>query len=266
MTVVKFQSKNVRQFVFGANNTSPYLNILNIFVGVSMSSLPRRNFSRSLLMMFLLFSIVKRTLYQGALFQFIQGNDRHKEIQSIDELMQKNFKVFMLPSSLEHTNNMKFKKQRVVVNSNVFEKKKKETLNPNAKVAVPTSLEQVLYFNKEHYKISTTLTVCKEALFTFQYGIYYRKNSYLEKVFNKKISIFKSSALIDFWASNFINSRYLNIRTGDGLPKRLNIGQLLGGFEVLFIGIALGFSLLVCEVVSRSFRVKKLQKLIEFFT
>lgn len=263
---MKFQSENVRQFVLGANNNSPYLNILNVFVGVSMSSLPGRNFSRSLLMMFLLFSIVKRTLYQGALFQFIQGDDRHKEIHSIDELIQKNFKVFLLPSSLEHTNNLKFKKQRVVVNLKVFEEKKRETLNPNAKVAVPSSLEQVLYFNKEHYKNSSTLTVCKEKLFTFQYGIYFRKSSYLEKVFNKKISIFKSSALIDYWASNFINSRYLNIKTGDGSPKRLNIGQLMGGFEVLFIGIAVGFSLLVCEVVSRSFRVRKLQKLIEFFT
>lgn len=50
-------------------------------------------------MMFILFSIVKRTLYQGILFQFIQADDRNKEVQSIDELVSKDFKVFMMPSS-----------------------------------------------------------------------------------------------------------------------------------------------------------------------
>jgi hypothetical protein len=258
ITAVKFHSKNIRYFVFGSSNNSPYLNVLAVFLGVTMPQLPGRNFARSLLMMFLLFSIVKRTLYQGALFQFIQSDDRNKEIQSIDELVQKNFKVFMLPSSLEHTN-------RVVVNSTALETKKRALL-PEAREAVTSSLEQVLYFNKENYKNSTTLTVCKETLFTFQYGIYFRKNSYLVKVFNKKISFLKASGLIDFWASNFIDSRYLNINTVDKSPKKLNIGQLMGGFQVLFIGIFVGFALFVCEIVSRSFRVRKLQELIEFFT
>jgi hypothetical protein len=266
VTIVKTHSKSVRHFVFGQDINSPYLNILSVFLGVSMPSLPGRNFARSLLMSFLLFSIVKRTLYQGALFQFIQRDDRNKEIQTIDELVTKDFKVFMMASSLEHTNKMKFRRQRVVVNSTTLEKKKERTMNPDVAEAVTSSLEQVLYFNKENYKNSTTLTVCKEALFTFQYGIYFRKNSYLEKIFNRKISTLKASGLIQFWASGFIDSRYLNIKIRDESPKKLNIGQLMGGFEVLFIGISVGFALLVCEVASKSFRVKKLQKLIEFFT
>jgi hypothetical protein len=268
ITVVKFQSEEVKHFVFGANNKSPYLNILNVFVGVSMDAklLPGRNFARSLLMMFLLFSIVKRTLYQGALFQFIQADDRHKEIQTIDELVQKNFKVFMMASSLEHTKNMKFRKQRVVVNSTVLENRKKETMDYKVKAAVSSSFEQVLYFNKMNYKNSTTLTVCKEPLFTFQYGIYYRKNSYLKDVFNKKISRLKSSALIDFWASDYISSKFLNIKIHDGLPKKLNIGQLMGGFEIVFAGFGVGSVVFICEIVSKCLRTKKLQKLIEFFT
>lgn len=266
VTIVKFQSKTIRQFVFGQNNNSPYLNILSVFLGVSMPSLPGRNFARSLLMMFLLFSIVKRTLYQGALFQFIQSDDRHKEIQSIEELVEKNLKVFMLPSSLEHTNSMKFSGQRVVLNTTELEKKTKRTMNPEVREAVTSSLEQVLYFNKENYKNSSTLTVCKEALFTFQYGIYFRKNSFLQKMFNQKISYFKSSGLIEFWASKFINSRFLNIKIIDKSPKQLKITQLMGSFQVLFIGVSVGFILFVCEIASKSFRVRRLQKLIEFFT
>lgn len=266
ITVVKLQTKRVRDFVFGSKNKSPYLNILSVFMGVSMPLLPRKNFARSLLMMFLLFSIVKRTLYQGALFQFIQADDRNKEVQTIDEVVEKNFKVHMMASSLEHTKNMKFRKQRVVVNSTVIEQKKKETMNPDSNFAVSSSLEQVLYFNKMNYKNSSTLTVCKEHLFTFQYGIYFQKNSYLKDVFNKKISILKSSALIDFWASDDISPEFLNIKIVDGSPKKLNIGQLMGGFEVLFIGFGVGFFLLICEIMVKCLRLKRLQKLIEFFT
>lgn len=266
VTFVKFQAISIRTFVFGANNTAPYLNILSVFVGVSMHLLPKRNFARNLLMMFLLFSIVKRTLYQGILFQFIQADDRHKEVQSIDELVQKDIKVHMLPSSIEHTQNMKFRDNRVVVNSSMLLKKRMETTNPYGNTAVSSSLEQILYYNKLNYKENTTLTVCKEYLFTFQYGIYFRKNSYLEQAFNKKIQLLKSSGLIDFWASEFINSRYLNIKTRDGSPKKLNMEQLLGGFEVLLIGLVVGFFVFLVEAISRWLRIARVQRVIEFFT
>lgn len=266
VTVVKFQSSpHIRSFVFGTTN-SPYLNILNVFLGGSLAPLPKRNFARTLLMIFILFSIVKRTLYQGALFQFLQADDRNKEVQTIDELVERNFKVHMLPSSIEHTQNMKFRSQRVVVNSTILEKKKMETINPHSNIAVTSSIEQILYFNKMNYKNMTTLTVCREYLFTFQYGIYFRKDSFLSEIFSEKISIFKESGLIDFWASNLISSKFLNIQLPSETPRKLNIEQLMGGFEVLFIGLTVGFFLYVLELAAIRFHITKLQNIIEFFT
>lgn len=266
VTAVKFQSVHIRNFVFGSKNKSPYLNILNVFVGGSLTLLPRRNFARSLLMMFLLFSIVKRTLYQGALFQFLQADDRNKEVQTIDELVEKGFLVHMMPSSIEHTQNMKFRNHRVVVNSTILERKKMQTMNPHSNIAVTSSIEQILYFNKMNYKNLTTLTVCKETLFTFQYGIYFRKNSYLSSMFSEKISIFKESGLIDFWASDYISSKYLNVKLPSESPRKLNMEQLLGSFEVLFIGWAVGIAILLIELIATSLRIMKLQSFIEFLT
>lgn len=265
VTFIKFQTISMRNFVFGRNNTSPYMNILSVFVGVSLTRLPDRNFARYLLAAFLLFSIVKRTLYQGALFKFLQAEDGTKQIQTIDELVEKGLKVYMMPSSIEHTNSMKFRHKREVVNSTIIEIKKQETLNPHYQAAVTSSIEQVLYYNKINYK-NNTLTICLETLFTFQYGIYFRKNSYLQGLFNEKISTFKSSGLIEFWASDFINMKYLNIKLAEDSPRKLNIEQLRGGFEVLYIGVSVGFVLLLCEIVSTWLGITKLQKLIEFFT
>lgn len=109
ITIIKFQKNFLQEFIFGNGNRSPYLNVLIGFVGGSQTVEPQRNFARFLLIMYLLFCLVKRSLYQGALFQFLQTDDRHSEVQSIDEVAELNFKVYMLPSSLEHTQNMKFR-------------------------------------------------------------------------------------------------------------------------------------------------------------
>lgn len=160
---------------------------------------------------------------------------------------------------------MKFKNNRVAVNSTIYEKMKLVTLNPKSKTAVTSSIEQILYFNKLNYK-NMTLTVCKEFLFTFQYGIYLRKNSFLEAPFNQKIRNLKSSGLIDFWASDYIRQEYMNIKIHDDSPKKLNIDQLMGGFEVWFIGVATGFMFFALEIVAVSLHFPKIQKAIEFFT
>lgn len=265
ITVIKLKHSNVaRIFVLGADNNSPYLNILISFVGGSLSVLPKNNFARTLLMMFILFSIVKRTLYQAALFQQLKSDVHEKEIQSIDELVEKNFKVFMLVSSLEHTAYMKFRNQRVVANATVLQDMMAKTIDPNFKGAVTKSLEQVAYLNKVNRK-NFTLTVCKEHLFTFQYGIYFQKNSHLVKPFNEKISLFKASGLINFWESHDIDLKYINYNSRDNSPRQLKIEQLMGGFEILLIGICIGFFIFVCEIFAKFKRIKKLQNFIEFF-
>lgn len=159
---------------------------------------------------------------------------------------------------------MKFKQKRVAVNSTVYEKMKRVTLNAKSRVAVTSSIEQILYFNKLNYK-DMTLTVCKEFLFTFQYGIYLRKNSFLEMKFNEKIRNLKSSGLIDYWASDFIRAEYMNMKIISNAPKKLNLEQLMGGFEVFIFIAATGFIIFLLEIVAVSLRISKLQKVIEFF-
>lgn len=154
--------------------------------------------------------------------------------------------------------------RRKWVNSTVLAEKRMETLNPSAKHSVSSSLEQVSYYNKLNYR-DNTLTVCKEYLFTFQYGIYFRKNSYLVNRFNEKISLFKTSGLIDFWASDYISNKYLNIKIESDGPRMLNIEQLMGGFEVLFIGIIIAIFIFVCEVIALKFGIHFMQRFFKFF-
>ena len=87
-------TQNVRSFVFGTNVVTPYLNLLIAFLGGVQTILPRRNFARFLLIMFLIYSLIVRTLYQGSFYKISHSNKYHKEPQTIDEMIKNNFKFF----------------------------------------------------------------------------------------------------------------------------------------------------------------------------
>lgn len=62
---IKSQPPTVQIFVFGPGNTSPCLNISNIFFGGSLSQLPVKNFARTILAIFMIYCLVIRSSYTG---------------------------------------------------------------------------------------------------------------------------------------------------------------------------------------------------------
>lgn len=96
--VLNYKLKGLRAFVYGTGIKTPIMNMLVAICGETQTKLPKRNFSRFLLMMFLLFCLVKRNVYQGALYIFLQSDGRHKEVQSIDEMIEQGFEFYMFES------------------------------------------------------------------------------------------------------------------------------------------------------------------------
>ena len=97
ITTVKFSSIEVQRFVFGAGVRYPYLNLVIGISGGSQKILPKTNFARFLLMMFLMSSLVIRTLYQGSFFR-VMHSENQREIQSLDEMIEKDFTLFLVLS------------------------------------------------------------------------------------------------------------------------------------------------------------------------
>lgn len=89
--IVNFLPPFVGDFVFGRNVVTPSLNVWIAFSGLGQTILPSRNFARFLLMCFILFSLIIRTAYQGKSFEFLQKEMRKKTVQTIDEMITKNF-------------------------------------------------------------------------------------------------------------------------------------------------------------------------------
>lgn len=76
----------------------PYLSLLVAFVGGSEKTLPRKDFPRILLAMFLLFFMVIRTIYQGGLFNILKRDIRINEINSIKDINTFHYTFYIINS------------------------------------------------------------------------------------------------------------------------------------------------------------------------
>lgn len=136
----------------------------------------------------------------------------------------------------------------------------KMTLNPNFKGAVTSSLDEVLYLNKINHK-SFIYRVLPEYLYSFNYVIYFQKNSPYLNAFNTKMSLYKSAGLIDYWTSKYLNTMYLNIQAPNVGPKKLNLVQLQGGFQAWLIGCGISSFIFLLEFIrNKSMQRQKVQR------
>lgn len=93
--IIKLQSKIIQFFVIGGSNQNPFLSMFISFIGGSQKVLPKSNCARFLLSIFLLYSLIIRTLYQGSFYWFLQTDRHKKEVQSIDEMIEQDYKFYV---------------------------------------------------------------------------------------------------------------------------------------------------------------------------
>ena len=86
----------MKNVFYGSKVQSPIFNIVRGFFGIGQTILPEKNFSRLILLSFILWCLVVRTAYQGKLFEFTTTAIRKPEMRTLEELKAKNFSLYML--------------------------------------------------------------------------------------------------------------------------------------------------------------------------
>lgn len=93
--VLSFVRPEIANFVIGRGVETPVLNVLRAFFGISQINCPGRNFARYHLMLFILFSLIIRTAYQGIMFKFLQQEIRKPTVTNIDQMIDQNFTFYL---------------------------------------------------------------------------------------------------------------------------------------------------------------------------
>lgn len=69
--VLSFAPKQVREFCYGRGVNTPIFNMVKIFFGIGQTVLPGRNFARFILVLYIFFCLIFRTVYQGKHYEFL---------------------------------------------------------------------------------------------------------------------------------------------------------------------------------------------------
>lgn len=134
-------------------------------------------------------------------------------------------------------------------------------LSPDVKGALLSSEEHIAFANKAGFP-DKYFHFAEEVFFVFNLVIFMHRQSCLVEEINRYILHFGSNGLLDRWMHEFIDRSYLKERVTTA-PKKLEIEQLLGSFELLAIGLSLSLVMFLFEVLSNcSFGLRKLIKCI----
>lgn len=95
--ILKMSVRKNRDFVIGKFNNMPFFNMVDICLGgtVPMHSLPTRNFARTLVMIWLLSTLVLRNAYQGILFDNLRSHQRKMPYFHLNELYNSNLTLYL---------------------------------------------------------------------------------------------------------------------------------------------------------------------------
>ena len=119
-------------------------------------------------------------------------------------------------------------------------------LDPSIKYALIATTPFVHYKNQLNDR-NATLTTCKEQLLTVPIVLYYRKNHYLVKEVNQKMSMINSAGLSDYWTKIYLEKTLKSDHKSKRELQKLNLQQLYGSFQIWIGGCIIGLLTFVGE-------------------
>lgn len=94
--IISFLSKKVKVYAFGTRYRNAFMDYIATIFGSALSTAPNTFVPRLIIVKFVLFCFVIRSIYQGSLYNFLQSGAKGNTVQSIDEMISKGFTFFML--------------------------------------------------------------------------------------------------------------------------------------------------------------------------
>jgi hypothetical protein len=253
--ILKFQSRRIQDFVFGHKNRTPFLNIVAVVVGLPTHRNPGRNFSRWIIMMFIIMWLIFRSLYQAVLFKNLQSTERNLPVQTIDESLQLGFVYYMNVATQENIANLpELFNRRIVVSGNGSFEIMTKFNDPTTRAGFLGALDAAHHANKvKLYGFS--LNICPEPLLIRQYGIVFPKDSFLVSSFDEKLIVLVENGLIEYWLSELTEKikHKLSVRE----PIKLSLNHLLSGYQILCCGLSLAFIVLMIELISTKLKISR---------
>ncbi|XP_062708023.1 uncharacterized protein LOC134288159 [Aedes albopictus] len=238
----------IKNFVFGNNTQTPGLNLLNILFGGSLRVLPTRNFARFLLTLWLMYGMITRTVYQQALFNFLQLSTNHSTITTLKQLMDGRYPIYLIPSEVYVFNNLPELQRQIQIIPNAEIQHNDDAIRrAQIRGARISNYEKVLYDNA-HFADGQYLRMLKERLYNYAISIGLRLNSCLTKPFDDALLELAPHGIVRAWVNRYVDDKYGVVPEPTDVQKQLTVRQLLGAFQLWAIALGGSFVVFCAEV------------------
>lgn len=84
--------------------------------------------------------------------------------------------------------------------------------------------------------------------------MYFSKNFYLREAINYKLNELQTAGILEFWIKNYADMRFYKMKGEQIGPKKMEIEQLFGAFNLLFIGLGVGIIVFIVELTGLSLK------------
>ncbi|XP_058127322.1 uncharacterized protein LOC131291006 [Anopheles ziemanni] len=268
VTGFSFTSTTARAFVYGDGVRMPLMRAFYLLFGGSVLPMPVRNFPRTLFVLWLLFTFVIRTLYQGSLYLYLQRSATYPPLSTMDEIHRSPLEYHMvniakrffvdrpevmrrarfIPPALDSLGHM--------VAGMADRYQDRVVLCPSDMVA----------YNNRHLKRALggrMIHVTRDSVTLFPVTIYYQKQSMLTNVFDSEVRKISQSGLMHFWVRNYGDYDF-HTNPADAAvgPKKLTNAHLAGAYQIFIVALLVSCLMLLVEHVSM--RVHIFQSVLEF--
>lgn len=266
------RSTSLKSFIAGVNVQPLALNVFGAYMGLAQQSLPARNVARFLLMNLIIFSLVMRTAYQGKYFEFLTTNPQKKIVQSIDELIEKDFKVYymsggddfyknilqtdrterlsFLQTLVQLYNVFSFRLNAVEVSSPVMQHEIFPLIqDPMFHGSIVDDRFHLLYDERRLYS-EIEWNFLDETIASFNMAITFARLSYLYPIFNKKIIQLDAGGFINYWISSTDWMNYNVKKIAAALKKPDYSGKRVLTMTELTVGFAIWLLMILMSLMS----------------
>ncbi|XP_037932776.1 uncharacterized protein LOC119667545 [Teleopsis dalmanni] len=226
-------------------NRIPFTNLWSTLYGISIHNrLPKKNFARYTLAIWLIYTLVLRNAYLSELYSILQDGRTLTSLDTIQEVVEQNYTFYttqplvtMLKASIKSVK-LKLADSFDDLSRNVHN----HLFLKDESLVVPLMAPYILAYNQNKSNHAHPLNVLHEKLTMVPITLYMRKHSYLLYKFNEIITFLMSSGFIRKFEDVYLDTKYL-VKKEFHMPIALSFWLLFGLFTIYI------FLLLLCTFV-----------------
>ncbi|XP_055611349.1 uncharacterized protein LOC129757958 [Uranotaenia lowii] len=255
--VLRKTTNDCRTLVYGVGTRTPCLNMINVLFGGVQLNFPRTNFARTILVLWIYFTLILRSVYQGSLYTYLQKTMNHPPLQTMRDIDLSGVDYYMLEVSKRF-----FVSVPSVMQRTRFLKPGRDTIGQaieqlglgQLEGVVLVTFDLVAYHNKMSPK-QQKVFITRDKVSSYPFGIYYPKNSRLTSVFDRQIRNLEATGLIGFWIRQYGDYDFFRKPIDSDVPRALRNEHLAGCYQVFGGFLGASFVIFVLELVSTKIKV-----------